>query len=212
MDEKTLNQINAYIAGSLNEAGRRDLEIRMSQDEQLRSQFEHLNMVAKGLQNYIPTPDPNVGIEQVLRRIRAKSAPAPEPSLGDRLLGLIPQWLREPRGLAFASLAVIAAQFAFIGHLTLDRSEDYSNVRATATRPAPPGPFIKVSFRTDTTEKDMRFLVVGLGATIVGGPTQLGDYYLFLEPGKTDWAAQQLRQSQFVDAVTVIAALPAVKE
>ncbi|QTN22193.1 hypothetical protein HZ992_18815 [Rhizobacter sp. AJA081-3] len=212
MNENTLNQMNAYIAGSLDEAGRRDLENRMSQDEQLRSQFEYLKLVAKGLQDYIPTPDPNVGVERALRRIHAKSAEAPGPSLVDRVIGLIPQWLREPRGLVFASVAVIATQFALIGHLVLDRGEDYSNVRATATRPAPPGPFIKVSFRTDTTEKDMRFLVVGLGATIVGGPTQLGDYYLFLEPGKTDWAAQQLRHSQFVDAVTVIAALPAVKE
>jgi hypothetical protein len=212
MDDKTMNQLAAYIAGTLNESSRRDIEARLSSDDQLRSQFEYLQLIAQGVRDYVPTPPRDVGIEKTLQRIRQQAATSASPPLGDRLRGLIPDWLRTPRALALASVAVIATQFALIGHLVLDRDRDYSDIRAGTTRPAPPGPFIKVSFRTDTTEKDLRFLVVGLGATIVGGPTQLGDYYLFLEPGKTDWAAQQLRQSQFVDAVTVIAALPAVKE
>jgi hypothetical protein len=212
MDDKTMNQLAAYIAGTLNESSRRDIEARLSSDDQLRSQFEYLQLIAQGVRDYVPAPPRDVGIEKTLQRISQQAATPASPPLGDRLRGLIPDWLRTPRALAFASMAVIATQFAFIGHLVVERDRDYSDVRAGTTRPAPPGPFIKVSFRTDTTEKDLRFLVVGLGATIVGGPTQLGDYYLFLEPGKTDWAAQQLRQSQFVDAVTVIAALPAVKE
>jgi hypothetical protein len=212
MDDKTMNQLAAYIAGTLDESSQRDIEARLSSDDQLRSQFEYLQLIAQGVRDYVPTPPRDVGIEKTLQRIRRQAATQARPPLSDRLHGLIPDWLRTPRALAFASVAVIATQFAFIGHLVLDRDADYSNVRAGATRPAPPGPFIKVSFRTEAAEKDLRFLVVGLGATIVGGPTQLGDYYLFLEPGKTDWAAQQLRRSQFVDAVTVIAALPAVKE
>lgn len=212
MDDKTMNQLAAYIAGTLDELNRAEIEARLNTDDQLRGQFEYLQLIAQGVRDFAPAPPRDVGIDKTLQRIRRQTAAQSRSSLSAKLGGLIPDWLHAPRALAFASVMLIAVQFAFIGHLVLDRQSDYSDVRAGTSRPAPPGPFVKVSFRSETTEKDLRFLIVGLGATIVGGPTQLGDYYLFLEPGKIDWAAQQLRQSQFVDVATVIAALPAVKE
>jgi hypothetical protein len=211
MDDKTMNQLAAYIAGTLDENSRQEIEARLRSDDELRGQFEYLQLIAKGLRDYLPAANKEIGIEKTLQRIRRADAPTGVP-LATRLRGLFPDWLLAPRVLGFASVALIATQFAFIGHLVLERDREYSDVRAGTTRPAAPGPFIKVSFRPDTTEKDLRFVLVGVGATIVGGPSQLGDYYLFLEPAKTDWAAQQLRQSQFVDVVSVIATLPAVKE
>lgn len=212
MDDKTMNQLAAYVAGTLNGSSRQDIEARLNSDAELRSQLECLRLVAGGLRDYLPTPPRDVGVEMAMQRIRQQATSPGRPSLWDRLRGFFPGWLLTPRALALTGIAVIAAQLALIGHLVLDQERAYSELRAGTTRPPSSGPFIKVSFRPESAEKDLRFLLVSVGATIVGGPTQLGDYYVYLEAGRIDWAAQQLRQSQIVDAVSVIATLPALKE
>jgi hypothetical protein len=114
---------------------------------------------------------------------------------------------------AFATIATLAVvQFAVIGGLVQERGDEYADTRARPVVPAPAGPFIRVSLRPTATEADVRFLLVSVGASIVGGPTQLGDYYLYVPRERVDAVVRQLRQSRVVDQAEAIATLPEAKE
>jgi hypothetical protein len=71
------------------------------------------------------------------------------------------------------------------------------------------GPFLKVNFKPDAREADIRLLLVQVHGSLASGPGQLGDYYLALPPGTLPVAEQTLRASPLVDGVAVVDGLPA---
>lgn len=197
-----------YVNGTLSERERREIEGQLDAHPAYRQQIAFHEALKSEIRNGVPTISADLGLDRTLARIRSEPRRVPEPGWLARLFqaGFTPR-------LAYSlGFAVIALQAGAISYLAIERGDDFSETRARATAVAAVGPFIKVSFRSDAKESDIRFLLIGLGASIVGGPSQLGDYFLYLEPRRTDWAAQQLRQSGIVDSIAVIATLPAAKE
>jgi hypothetical protein len=71
------------------------------------------------------------------------------------------------------------------------------------------GPYLKVNFKGDAREADIRLLLVEVNGSLAAGPGQLGDYYVRIAAPQTEAAAAKLRASTIVDAVAVVDALPA---
>lgn len=122
----------------------------------------------------------------------------------------IPAWLEEwivrlstlGRGYQLAGVAVIVLQSGVIAYLLAVQPETpYSEIRSPSITPSQAGPFISVSFNPDAKESEIRTLLVGLGASFVDGPTQLGDYLLIVETGRTETVAEKLKQSPLVLAL-----------
>ena len=197
-----------YVNGTLSARERREVEGQLDAQPACRNQLVFFEALRKEIRNGVPTISPDLGLERTLARIRSEPRPAPEPGW---FAGFFPAGFT-PRLAYSLGMAVIVLQAGTIGYLAIERGEEYSETRARTPATPAVGPFVKVSFRPDVKESDIRFLLIGLGASIVGGPSQLGDYFLYLEPKRTDWAAQHLRQSGIVDSVAVIATLPAAKE
>ena len=195
-----------YVNGTLSARERCEVEGQLDAHPACRNELAFFEALRKEIRNGVPTISPDLGLERTLARIRSEPRPAPG------WFGRFFQAGFTPRLAYSLGIAMIVLQAGAIGYLAIERGDEYSETRArTASAPAV-GPFVKVSFRPDVKESDIRFLLIGLGASIVGGPSQLGDYFLYLEPKRTDWAAQHLRQSGIVDSVAVIATLPAAKE
>lgn len=132
----------------------------------------------------------------------------------------IPAWLEEwivrlsalGRGYQLAGVAVIVLQSGIIAYLLAVPPETpYSEIRSPSITPQA-GPFISVSFNPDAKESEIRTLLISLGASFVDGPTQLGDYFLIVETGRTDMVAEELKQSPLIQNVTIMAAPPATRE
>lgn len=208
MDSRLMEMLACYVNGTLSDHERREVEGQLDALPAYRKEVAFHEALQQEIRKGVPPTPPELGLDRTLALIQRESKPVPDPGWIARLFqaGFRPQ-------LTYSlGLAVIVLQAGAIGYMALDRGDAYSETRARALAAAAVGPFIKVSFQPDVKESDIRFLLVGLGASIVGGPSQLGDYFLFLDPKRTDWAAQQLRRSQIVDAVTIIATLPAAKE
>lgn len=133
----------------------------------------------------------------------------------------MPAWLEEwlaylsnlGPGYQFAGVAIIVLQTGAIAYMLATQPEvPYSEIRSPSISPQVTGPFIKVSFNPEAKESEIRHLLVSLGASFVDGPSQLGDYILLVERDRTDSAAQQLKQSTIVQAVSIMATLPPAKE
>jgi anti-sigma factor RsiW len=208
MESRVMDMLACYVNGTLSARERREVEGQLDASPALRNQLAFFEALRKEIRNGVPAIAPDLGLDRTLARIRGEPRPAPEAGWFARILpsGFTPR-------LAYSlGLAVIVLQAGAIGYLAIERGDEYSETRARTPAAPAVGPFVRVSFRTEVKESDIRFLLIGLGASIVGGPSQLGDYFLYLEPKRTDWAAQQLRQSAIVDSVAVIATLPAAKE
>jgi hypothetical protein len=216
MKEALMDLLPWYVNGTLSTEETKLVDQYLEQYPAYRQQLAFLEALQKEVQDNIPRSAPDLGLTSTLVKIEMHS------NLGrDQLSRVKPveNWFDRlfSGGFQFRpayalGIAIIFMQTALIGYLIPDGVESYSQVRATRIVPPSVGPFIKVSFRPDAKESDIRFLMIQLGASIVGGPSQLGDYYLFLNPSRTDWAAQQLRKSPMVDSVNVIATLPVAKE
>ncbi len=216
MNQTLLELLPWYANGTLSPADREFVEAHLDDDPTFRQQLAFYKAIQKELQESIPEIRPDLGLAETLKKINEDisikaSKKKSGTKLNEWLLGLFNLNVI-PRGVFAFSLAIVAAQTIVIGYMASNQSDDFSQIRASQNAPPSVGPFIKISFRPDAKEVDIRFLMIQMGATIVGGPSQLGDYFLFLSPDRTDWAAQQLRKSPIVDSVTVMATLPAIKE
>jgi hypothetical protein len=62
----------------------------------------------------------------------------------------------------------------------------------------------QVNFKDQTTEREMRALLISTGAHIVHGPSQLGDYQVSVPAGRAKAALDELRNSSWVNAVRIL--------
>ncbi len=115
-----------------------------------------------------------------------------------------------PRLAGAAAVVTIAVQAALLSvlHQDLARIEEREAQFRSTAGVAEVGPFIRVSFRPEAREMDTRMLLIGLGASYVGGPSQLGDYYVFVNREQADQAINHLRASHLVESVDLVAKVP----
>ncbi|MEN9560240.1 MAG: hypothetical protein RLZZ502_1451 [Pseudomonadota bacterium] len=216
MNHHTLEQLAHYVNGTLAKPEREALEQRLNSEPDLVKQRDFYQAIANQLHADAPSIAPDLGLNQVLARItqdskdlhKAKARAQKTVATKSWFTQWFGSWLSPSRPVYAFALALIVVQMGVIGGLFLNDTP-YTETRASKSAPVVAGPFIKVSFKPDSKEADLRFLLVGLGASIVGGPSQLGDYYLYMAIERTDWAAAQLKQSPIVEQVNVIATLPA---
>ena len=174
--------------------------------EAARLDMRLLDSLPDALQACTPAAHSRVGIDRVMKRI-AGSSPT---SKG--FFSQISDWLGGTvSSKAFAgACAVIALQFGLFGALVHNASE--SETEATQFRAAQTAAVthvaVRVNFKENATERDMRFLLVSNGARIVAGPTQLGSYFRTVRKGGEQALAQARNASPLIAGVQVDVQLP----
>ncbi len=152
--------------------------------------------------------DESEGLKEALRRIEGRPAvPRPKPieRLSIWLSGLL---VPSP---AFAVLAVVAVvQAVAIASLIAreDQDTDYAGFRSVSGGTLPTDPFLRVAFRPDARELDIRRVLHETSAEIVAGPSQLGEYYLLVPKGSTAGARAHLAANPHVESATLAEHLP----
>lgn len=205
-----------YVNGTLESTEREWVDAYLREHPQAASELDSCRTLQTRLRADVPAVSSEVGLERTLSRIR-REGPAPQLArraapptfrerLGDWLSTLVPQPVLKP---AFAvALAVVAVQGVVIVQMAGD--DDTSLIRsAPPTAVVDQGPYLKVNFKADAREADIRLLLVEVHGSLAAGPGQLGDYYLRIPAAQADAAAGKLKSSTIVDAVAVVDALPA---
>lgn len=221
MDNKVMDLLPWYANETLGDVERDWVSAHLDDHPVYRAQLRFYRRLREEIKAIAPAAEPTAGLDQVMRRIALSTLTVPAAPPRKETTGQRPFWRRllgegwTPRMAYSLGLTVIAMQAVIISALLVtgaEQAETFSDTRSRATVAAAAGPFIKISFKSGVSETDVRFLLVSVGASIVGGPSQLGDYYLYFETKRTDWATQQLRTSPIVEDVAVIATLPPAKE
>lgn len=205
-----------YANGTLAEDECRFVETWLHEHPKSRAELDWYRSLQAKLLEDVPAVSSEVGLERAMARIHAERSPqaarraAPQqPALGERVRGwlaaLLPQPLLKP-ALAGA-LAVVVAQAVVIANLSGER-DDSTEMRAVKPTIVDKGPFLKVNFKTDAREADIRLLLVQAGGSLAGGPTQLGDWYVRVPESRLAAVAEQMKSSPIVEAVAPVDALP----
>ena len=102
--------------------------------------------------------------------------------------------LARPSVAALAAVQLVFVEIAGSVLLSLNRR----SYRGLGTEAAPQSANVLAMFRPDTTESQMRALLKGSGATLVGGPTQADAYLLRVAPKSREGAVRRLRADRHV--------------
>jgi anti-sigma-K factor RskA len=205
-----------YVNGTLKAEERAEVEAWLRDHPKAEAELRWYQSLSAKLKEDVPAVSSEVGLERALQRIRAErpllqaARRAPTPSLLERARGwlasLVPQNALRP--VLAGALAVVAVQVAVIGGLVGQR-DDSSEIRALKAAVTEHGPYLKVNFKADAREADIRLLLVEVRGSLAGGPGQLGDYYLRVPETRFDESERKLKQSGIVEQVAVVDALPA---
>ncbi|HET9205105.1 MAG TPA: hypothetical protein VFO28_02630 [Burkholderiaceae bacterium] len=204
-----------YVNGTLDDNDRAWVDEYLREHPKSSAELQWYRTLQDTMQRDAPAVSAEVGLDKVMARIRGERAPAraaakpAEPSLGERVRGwlaaLAPQPLLRP-ALAGA-LAVVVVQGVVIANLATS-VDDSSEIRATRPTVVDAGPFLKVNFKADAREADIRMLLVEINGSLAGGPGQLGDWYVRIPEARITAAADKIKASPIVDGVARVDALP----
>jgi hypothetical protein len=204
-----------YVNGTLNADDRAWIEHYLREHPLAANEVNWLRSVQATTQNEAVPVSSEVGLERALRRIhgeRAAAAPVQAPlSAVERLRNWLSRLFPAPmlKPALAGALAVIALQTVVITSMVGEREEMSPTRNPRPFGMTEQGPYVKVSFRSDATEADIRMLLLDVQANIASGPGQLGDYYVRIPAGQVDAVQAMLGASAIVEGVAVVDALPA---
>jgi len=207
-----------YVNGTLAEGERAWVDDYLREHPAARAELHWARSLQSRLHEDVPAVSSEVGMDRALARIR-REGPVPhgvrqaaQPSLWRRLGDRVGAWMPQPvlRPAFAGAVAVAVLQAVAIVHLLGEREDDVEQIRAMqASTVSEQGPYLKLNFKADAREADMRLLLVELDGTLAGGPGQLGDYYVRVPADRVAALGEKARASGIVDAVAVVDALPA---
>jgi hypothetical protein len=106
-------------------------------------------------------------------------------------------------------MAVVALQTLVIVQMAGEHDDEASQIRAIPGAGAvDAGPYLKVNFKGEAREADIRMLLVEAHGSLAAGPGQLGDYYVRVPAAQLAGVTDKFRASGIVEAVTVVDGLP----
>ena len=219
MSERLSELLPWYVNGSLNDEDRNWVQAQLRERPETALEAQWLSALQTQLRAAVPEVSDEIGLDRALARIEVVKrdarlwAPAsrkPAPAEAGRGLARLRAWfdglgVKPAMALAWA---VIAVQAVLLARFAMDAPAS-SEIRAVGQAgTVEQGPYLKINFKGDATEADIRLLLVQERASLAGGPGQLGDYYVRVPAGRAEAAAARLKTNRIVDAVAVVDGLP----
>jgi len=203
-----------YVNDTLDDTDRAWVDTYLREHPKSAAELQWYRTLQDTMKRDAPAVSAEVGLDKVMARIRGERAPAraaakAAPGFIERLReffsSITPQPLLKP-ALAGA-LAVVVVQGIVIANLA-NKPDDSTEIRAHRPTVVDPGPFLRVNFKADAREADIRLLLVEVDGSLAGGPGQLGDWYVRIPEARITAAADTLKSSAIVEGVARVDALP----
>jgi hypothetical protein len=197
--------------GALSPAERDWLDAHLREHPEKRAELEWDQAFSAKLEEKVASMPTMPGWDRAERALRtaedsrkADAAARRAPGILDRLSEWFASSFGLPINMQAIAAALVLAQAGVIGVLAWQqRDAEYSDVRAGAQDDAPRGPLLRVSFRQDIREADLRKALADIGGEIVGGPGQIGIYLIRVKDADLRAAAERLRATGLAALVEI---------
>lgn len=206
--------IARYVSGTADPQSVARVEAWIAADpDRRRARIALDQAIARSLEQRVSELPADIGLDRLLRAAatdasaRAAARPAARAAHAPETL-----WARLRRGFAMPQLgmamaALVLVQSGLIGTLLLD-SGGPAPVEYRSVAPGGPRPSVRIAFAPQASEAALRRLLIETGATVIGGPTQLGEYWVQPLSGDLPTLSAQLRASSLVVSAEVDPAGP----
>jgi hypothetical protein len=215
-DRKRLEEVMPFYIQARSSAQDRAFLESQLQDPEARAMLEWHRALAEKIRRRVDAVRDDVGHAGLMAAIRAqqKSATVSAPASWKSWLAL-DRWIAPALQMpAFAALAlVVIAQGALLYPRDYADPDGYGSTRGSAASAAAAAKrvILKVNFKDETSEQNLRMLLINAGVHIVDGPSQLGDYVLSAPAQRAQEAREILEKSPWVNAVHVVKSAPNFK-
>lgn len=203
-------------AGTLTDEEREWLATYLREHPERRFDHEWDAAFVAGLDEKIAAMPAMPGWERTEHMLQAETRARVPPAKGmavrnPGLLDRLADWVASSWGFAIntqaVAVALVLVQAGAIGVLAWQyEARDDSTIRAGTADPTARGPLLRVSFRQDLREAELRRALADIGGEIVGGPGQIGVYLVRVREGDLRAAAQRLRTGGTAELVEVVEA------
>ena len=201
MNERFEELLPWYVNGTLSDADRAWVEDYLSRHPQADAELKWQQSLRERMLEGAPRVPATIGLDKAMKRIRGD-----RPTWSERIGSFVASLGMRP-ATALAAFAVVAVQGGVIVSLLGER-DDAQELRALRAVQADEGPLLKLNFAPDAKEVDIRMLLVEIGGQIVGGPGQLGDYYVRVALGTQAQVLERLRGRPILQAASLAPGLP----
>jgi ferric-dicitrate binding protein FerR (iron transport regulator) len=191
-----------YVNGTASAEDRAWVERYLEQHPQERSELAWYQSLQTRLQEAAPAVPETIGLAKTLKLIRGD-----QPSFAERVSAFFANLGMRPAA-AMAVFAVVAVQGVAIVNLLGEAKDDATEIRALRATQVKEGPLLKLNLAPEAKEADIRLLLVSIDGQLVGGPGQLGDYYVRVPAGQEAQVLERLKAQPIVQAAALAPGLP----
>lgn len=192
-----------YVNGTLSESDHQWVR------EQLEKQGRQLNLdrgISVALQNRANEVPADIAWDGLLDKVRAdKQSDKSELATQHKSSGTFTRFFESilsPR-LGMAMAAVLAVQAVTIGYLANERANEVQTVPVRSMSSAKEVSLIRAVFKETVTVQAVRKQLYDRGLTIVDGPNQFGEYFIYSEEAGLQDTAQKLVDSGLVERFVI---------
>ena len=205
-----------YVNGQLDELKTVWMEKYVAEHPDAAAEVEIERALKDTLLKQLPDYLPDQGLETLMQRIRVdKTTFRPNATSKfykflDFCKGAFDSLWMNPKWAIAASVLLFQAGViaTLINDRTYSTSIEQNQWRSGTELPRMQGPVLQITFKSTSTEADIRMLLVRIHGSLVGGPGQLGQYLVRVPENTITEIESEVTKSEIVESVQVLPEIP----
>ena len=202
MNERFQELLPWYVNGTLSDDERRWMDGYLAEHPEARAEHDWFRSLRQRVQETAPAVPETIGLARTMQLIHGD-----QPTWSERISAFFGNFGMRPT-LALAGLALFAVQSGVILNLLYGEKHETAGWRASGAIEVKEGPVLKLNFKADAKEADIRFLLLSVHGDLIAGPGQLGDYYVRVPAGEEQQSLDRLQANQIVQMAALAPGVP----
>jgi hypothetical protein len=209
--------LQLYINGQLDDVKTAWMKQYAAEHPEAATEVEIERALKNTLINELPDYQFDHGLNRLMSRIQAEenlfksTTPSRRNNVVKRCIDSLSSLFMNPKW-AVAVMTLLLLQTGAITTLLLSRDgttlpEPYQ-WRSVKEPSQIQGPVLEITFKSNSTEADIRLLLIKIRGTLLGGPGQLGKYIVKVPDQSITEAQNIVMNSQIIESVQILPELP----
>lgn len=206
-----------YVNGRLGEAECAWMDNYVLEHPNAATELKLERSLKETLQVGLPNLAPNHGLEAFMNRVRAENKVCHSQIHDKKSISVFNRFKEAVNGLILDPkwamvVTLLLVQTGVITVLLSNRKmailSNQPEWRSVGENPQVKGPVLQITFKSTATEEEMRLLLIKIRGSVLGGPGQLGNYFVRVPDGRIEAAKQQVLGSSIIESVQILSELP----